>query len=116
MRRKRLQEFRHELIDSLSNVGFNVPNEAIKVFYEGRFMSISARYAKSKNISYLKPFVPIECFVGELAIEPVMVDFTTLVKLTLGEECAHRSKAITCVALDETAAEKKIILHIMKIH
>src|SRR5579872_5288082 len=39
-RRKRLRDFRYELINALMTAGFSIAKEDIKVFYEGRYMSI----------------------------------------------------------------------------
>ncbi len=110
VRRKRLRDFRHALIQILRDTGFKIPEESIKVFYEGRFMRFGAEFDGSQKIPYLKPHVAVECFVGELALEPKATEITSLIRLTLGEECDHPFFPVTCVALDETAAEKWVAL------
>ncbi len=110
VRRKRLRDFRHALVETLKNTGFIVAKEQIKVFYEGRFMSIRASYKDSSNITYLKPHIAIDCFVGELLLAPQITSITSLIKTTLEQECTHYSANIPCVALDETAAEKWVAL------
>ena len=109
-RRKKLRDFRYALIEALKNTGFLVSEEAIRVLYEGRFMSIQATFPESEKIAYLKPHVAIDCFLGELALTPVTKDITTLIKLTLDNECEHIALPVSCVALDETAAEKWVAL------
>jgi len=73
-------------------------------------MSIQAEFSVSEKITYFKPYIAIECFLGELALEPNTTEITTLAKLTLGEKCQHPYFPVTCVALDETAAEKWVAL------
>lgn len=109
-RRKRLREFRHALVESLSQADLVVPKENVKVFYEGRFMSMRAEYAGCEDSYYLKPHVAIECFVGTLALEPKHSDITSLVKMTLGDASDHQPFPVLCIALDETAAEKWVAL------
>lgn len=109
-RRKHLREFRNALKEALLTTGFKVPDNAVTVFYEGRFMRINAEFNDEKNSSYLKPHIAIECFVGELALTPKIANITSLVKTTLGEECQHNNFPVSCVALDETAAEKWVAL------
>lgn len=108
--RKRLRDFRYVLLEKLKNIGFIIEKEQIKVFYEGRFMSIRTSYEGSSSINYLKPYIAIDCFVGELLLEPQVAAVTSLIKTTLDQECTHRSTLIPCVALDETAAEKWVAL------
>jgi len=110
VRRKKLRDYRYALVEALRNAAFYIPDDAIKVFYEGRFMSIQASFEDSNHISYLKPHVAIECFFGELALIPQKIEITSLVKQILGEECAHSFFPVSCVALDETAAEKWVAL------
>lgn len=105
-----MRDFRYSLIDALKETGFIVAKEEIKVFYEGRFMSIRASYEGSSNITYLKPHIAIDCFVGELLLTPQTTSISSLIKTTLGQECTHYSSQIPCVALDETAAEKWVAL------
>ncbi|HSW69628.1 MAG TPA: nucleotidyl transferase AbiEii/AbiGii toxin family protein [Gammaproteobacteria bacterium] len=110
VRRKRLRDFRYTLVDTLKNTGFSIAKEQIKVFYEGRFMSIRASYEGSARITYLKPHIAIDCFVGELLLAPQTAAITSLIKTTLGQECAHHSVHTPCLSLDETAAEKWVAL------
>lgn len=73
-------------------------------------MSINAKFDNRQPTSYLKPYVAIDCFLGDLALKPKTSQITSLIKLTLGEECNHTIFPVTCVALDETAAEKWVAL------
>lgn len=109
-RRKKLRDFRYELITTLKDAKFKVPDESVKVFYEGRFMSISAEFEEADYHSYLKPHIAVECFVGELNLEPKNTEISSLIKLILGEECDHQFFSVPCVALDETTAEKWVAL------
>lgn len=109
-KRKKLQNFRYNLVQALKDAKFQVPEEAVRVFYEGRFMSVQAEFQSPQKITYLKPHIAIECFLGELVLEPRMSPITSLIKLTLGEECDHTSFPVNCVSLDETAAEKWVAL------
>lgn len=109
-RRKKLRNFRHKLITALEEAGFSVPREMIRVFYEGRFMGVRAIFEGSKDISYLKPHIAIDCFLGSIAMSPYQARVTSLIKLTLGDECSHESFCVNCLSLDETAAEKWVAL------
>ncbi len=109
-RRRELREFRYSLIEALRKAEFQISDEAVKVFYEGRFMSIQAAFPDSEKITYLRPHVAVECFLGEMVLEPQTRNITTLTKLTLADECEQISFPVTCVALDETAAEKWVAL------
>ena len=108
--RKKLRNFRHDLVDVLRKNDFSIPGNAVKVFYEGHFMGIQAKFSGSEKQFYLKPHVAIECFCGELALSPSTNNITTLIKLALGDVCGHSSVPVDCVALDETAAEKWVAL------
>ncbi len=109
-RRNMLREFRHDLIDILRKTGFQVLYDGVRVLYEGRFMGIQAVFPESEKIVYLRPHIAIECFLGEILLESQNKNITTLTKTTLGDECNHVSFAVSCVALDETAAEKWVAL------
>lgn len=73
-------------------------------------MSIRASYEGSSRITYLKPHIAIDCFVGELLLAPQTAAITSLIKTTLGQECAHHLIHTPCLSLDETAAEKWVAL------
>ncbi|OGT48100.1 MAG: hypothetical protein A3E82_07030 [Gammaproteobacteria bacterium RIFCSPHIGHO2_12_FULL_38_11] len=109
-RRKKLRDFRYTLISTLKNIGFAISDEDTRVLYEGRFMSIQAKFPDSEKIAYLKPHIAIDCFFSELTLTPITKDITTLIKTTLGNECDHLTLPISCIALDETAAEKWVAL------
>lgn len=109
-KRKRLRDFRHAIVHALREAEFYIPEKAVRVFYEGRFMRIDAEFKSTQKSSYLKPHIAIECFVGELALMPKINNITSLIKLTLSEMCDHSNFSVPCVALDETAAEKWVAL------
>lgn len=109
-RRNKLRDFRYTLVNALKNTGFTVSDKDTRVLYEGRFMSIQAKFSDSEKIAYLKPHVAIDCFLSELALTPITKDITTLIKTSLGNECDHLILPVSCVALDETAAEKWVAL------
>lgn len=110
-RRRELRLFRRALVESLINAGFDVQSQDIKVFYEGRYMSIRASFDGAQGIVYLKPHIAIDCFLGTLELEPEVRNISSIVKETLGdEECDHQYFPVACVALDETAAEKWVAL------
>ncbi|HHF0526319.1 TPA: nucleotidyl transferase AbiEii/AbiGii toxin family protein [Legionella anisa] len=110
-RRRELRLFRHSLVESLINAGFDVQPQDIKVFYEGRYMSIRASFDGVQGIVYLKPHIAIDCFLGTLELEPEVRNISSMVKVTLGDaECDHQYFPVSCVALDETAAEKWVAL------
>ncbi|MCH9770416.1 MAG: nucleotidyl transferase AbiEii/AbiGii toxin family protein, partial [Gammaproteobacteria bacterium] len=50
------------------------------------------------------------CFFGAPKFKPKIMRISSLIKLTLGEKCAHASFPVTCLNLDETAAEKWVAL------
>ena len=108
--RKKLRNFRYNLVKALKNVGFKIEPESIRVFYEGRYMSIHAQFAAPQKPVYLKPYLAIDCFAGELVLRPFSRPITTLIKSTLRDKCEHGCFLMDCVALDETAAEKWVAL------
>ena len=110
IRRNLLRDFRHKLVKALVVTGFSVLEEKIQVFYEGRFMRIQAEFEGSKHLPYLKPHIAIECFVGELLLDFQFINVTSLIKVTLEDECQHLIFPVATVALDETAAEKWVAL------
>lgn len=69
-KRRELRSFRRALIESLTNADFNIPPQDVKVFYEGRYMSIRASFDGGHSITYLKPHIAIDCFLGTLELEP----------------------------------------------
>ena len=109
-KRRQLRSFRYSLIDALVNGGFVIHPENVKVFYEGRYMSIRASFDGGGDLSYLKPHIAIDCFLGELELEPQVKDISSMVKVHLGDESDHVFFPVACVALDETAAEKWVAL------
>lgn len=110
-KRRELRVFRHSLVELLIKAGFDVQAQDVKVFYEGRYMSIRASFDGARGIVYLKPHIAIDCFLGELELTPEIKNISTMVKVTLGDmECEHRYFPVPCVALDETAAEKWVAL------
>lgn len=110
-KRRQLRVFRYALIDALVNAGFIVQPGDIKVFYEGRYMSVRASFDGAAGIVYLKPYIAIDCFLGELELEPEIRNISSMVKVTLGDtECNHQHFPVACVALIETAAEKWVAL------
>lgn len=110
-KRRELRRFRHTLINTLCTAGFTVAPEDVRVFYEGRYMSIRAAFDGGQNIRYLKPYIAIDCFLGSIELTPEIKPISSLVKVTLGDEvCNHQYFPVACVALDETAAEKWVAL------
>jgi predicted nucleotidyltransferase component of viral defense system len=110
-RRRELRLFRHALVESLVNAGFDVQPQDVKVYYEGRYMSIRGSFDGAQGVVYLKPHIAIDCFLGMLELEPEIKNISSMVKVTLGDaECDHRYFPVACVALDETAAEKWVAL------
>lgn len=110
-KRRALRQFRHVMIDTLNQSGFQIQPDDISVFYEGRYMSIRAAFDGGKNIQYLKPHIAIDCFLGALELEPAIKKVSSMVKITLGDDaCEHEYFPVACVALDETAAEKWVAL------
>ena len=73
-------------------------------------MSIRASFDGGGGLSYLKPHIAIDCFLGELELEPQVKDISSMVKVHLGDESEHVFFPVACVALDETAAEKWVAL------
>ncbi|KTD22247.1 nucleotidyl transferase AbiEii/AbiGii toxin family protein [Legionella londiniensis] len=110
-KRRELRLFRHSLVESLVNAGFDVQAQDVKVYYEGRYMSIRASFDGAQGIVYLKPHIAIDCFLGELELKPEIKNISSMIKVTLGNaECDHRYFSVPCVALNETAAEKWVAL------
>lgn len=110
-KRRELRLFRHSLVESLIKAGFNVQAQDVRVFYEGRYMSIRASFDGAQGIVYLKPHIAIDCFLGGLELKPEIKSISSMIKVTLGDtECNHHYFPVPCVALDETAAEKWVAL------
>ena len=110
-KRRELRSFRHELVSTLVHAGFDVKPHDVKVFYEGRYMSIRASFDGSQGITYLRPHIAIDCFLGTLELNPEIKNISSMVKVTLGNtECDHDYFPVACVDLNETAAEKWVAL------
>lgn len=110
-KRRELRHFRHSLVDTLRHNSFRIASKDIRVFYEGRYMGIKAVFEDSHQISYLKPHIAIDCFLGTLELMPEKKMISSMTKVTLGEEHSnHDYFPVACVALDETAAEKWVAL------
>jgi len=107
-RRKALRDYRYELVDALTQAEFNVDDT--QTFYEGRFFRIPAQFDRSEAITYLKPHVAIELFLGDVRLASQKTSITTLVKTILPNESDDKSCEVNCVSLDETAAEKWVAL------
>ncbi|MCX7115217.1 MAG: nucleotidyl transferase AbiEii/AbiGii toxin family protein [Gammaproteobacteria bacterium] len=109
-KRVQLRVFRNLLVDGLLKAEFDIQSEDVRVFYEGRYMSIRASFSGAGTLSYLKPHIAIDCFLGELELAPQIQNISSMVKVVLGDECDHHYFPVACVALDETAAEKWVAL------
>lgn len=109
-KRTQLRLYRNLLVDTLVKAGFGVQPQDVRVFYEGRYMSIRASFEGAGGIAYLKPHIAVDCFLGELELEPQVKEISSIVKVVLGDECEHQYFSVPCVALDETAAEKWVAL------
>lgn len=110
-KRRELRSFRHALVGVLVNADFNVNPDNVRVFYEGRYMSIRALFDGSQGMSYLRPHIAIDCFLGTLELNPEIKNISSMVKVTLGAtECNHDYFPVACVNLNETAAEKWVAL------
>lgn len=110
-KRRELRSFRHALVAALVHADFDVKPHEVKVFYEGRYMSIRASFDGSQEIAYLRPHIAIDCFLGTLELNPEIKNISSMVKVTLGNtECNHDYFPVACVDLNETAAEKWVAL------
>ncbi|MBA2710180.1 MAG: nucleotidyl transferase AbiEii/AbiGii toxin family protein [Tatlockia sp.] len=110
-KRRELRQFRYSLVEVLTQAGFEAHKDDVKVYYEGRYMSISASFDGGNQLHYLKPHIAIDCFLGTLELEPEIKNISSMVKVTLGDEtCDHQYFPVPCVAVDETAAEKWVAL------
>jgi predicted nucleotidyltransferase component of viral defense system len=109
-KRRELRAFRHAITNTLREAGFDLPDESVRVLYEGRYMRLNVSFDQSKNITYLKPHILIECFLGEASLPFQPQQITSLTKVTLGDSCQDITIPVDCVALDETAAEKWVAL------
>lgn len=105
--RNELRGFRHEITQQLQQAGFVVEKEKVRVRNEGRFMSMRLQYESLYAAqSALKPFLAVDFFLTDVKTPTVELPVTTLVKNTLGDVVNHPEKAINCVSVTETAAEK----------
>ncbi|HAU9810063.1 TPA: nucleotidyl transferase AbiEii/AbiGii toxin family protein [Legionella pneumophila] len=110
-KRRELRSFRHALVDALVQSDFDVKPHDVNVYYEGRYMSIRASFDGSQGISYLRPHIAIDCFLGTLELNPEIKNISSMVKVTLGNtESNHDYFPVACVNLNETAAEKWVAL------
>lgn len=106
-KRKKLRDFRHEIIDALKNNGFEIDDKAIRVRNEGQFMGIRANYASEfSHVETLKPFIALDFFLAEVKLPPETKSVTTLIRQVFGEKIDHPEFFVNCVAIIETAAEK----------
>lgn len=110
-KRRELRLYRHALVDALAHADFDIKPEDVRVYYEGRYMSIRASFDGSQGITYLRPHIAIDCFLGTLELQPEIKNLSSMVKVTLGDtECNHDYFPVACVDLNETAAEKWVAL------
>ncbi|HAT9712911.1 TPA: nucleotidyl transferase AbiEii/AbiGii toxin family protein [Legionella pneumophila subsp. pneumophila] len=110
-KRRELRSYRHALVGALVDADFDVKPHDVQVFYEGRYMSIRASFDGSQGISYLRPHIAIDCFLGTLELNPEIKNISSMVKVTLGNtESNHDYFPVACVNLNETAAEKWVAL------
>lgn len=105
-----MRDFRYQVIDALKSAQIVIQEKEVRVFYEGRFMSIAGTFEGSNELTYLKPHLAMEFFVGDIAFKPTVKSITTLIKETLGSSCPHDSINVQCLNLEETAAEKWVAL------
>lgn len=109
-RRNKLRVFRYQLVDVLREAGFELPEQNIKVSYEGKYMHLQALYEESDKMMYLKPHIKIECFLGELFLPEKTLELTSLIQWTLPNESLSPHFSVNCAALDEITAEKWVAL------
>ena len=109
-RRRALRHFRHSIVTTLREAGFDLAEDAIRVLYEGRYMRLNVSFPEADQLTYLKPHVMVECFLGETQLPLQSCQINSLVKATLGDHYEEQTESVNCVALDETAAEKWVAL------
>lgn len=111
IRRKRLRDFRYQIIKSLKQEGFLIHEDNIKVLYEGTLMKIKLSYENLAEERFvLKPHIAIDFYLSKPNLPKQSLLITTLIKDALGDSIDHPVKNFECLSLDETAAEKWIAL------
>lgn len=109
--RKLLRNFRHNLVDSLKETGFQIHQTDINVRNEGQFFSIRAQYPSFfKAPQSLKPFLALEFFLGDVKDVAITCEITSLIRQVFGENIPHPSFPVSCMSIIETAAEKWVAL------
>lgn len=110
-KKKLLKEFRKSIIAELNNNDFKINDQDIDVFNEGTYMSIKATYPSIfPHIKYIKPFLAMDFFLGNVRTETVKKNITTIIKKTLHDKVDHPSTEVECISIIETAAEKWVAL------
>jgi len=80
-KRKLLREFRRNILDSLKDSGFKINDEDIRVINEGKFMSVKVAYSSQyKHNNYLKPYLAMDFFLGNVRKITEQKEITTLIK------------------------------------
>ena len=109
--RKLLRGFRKNLLKALSENGFELAEDAVRVRNEGQFISMRARYVSVYDAPMsLKPYLALEFFLGQVKTPTVERTVTSLIRQTLGEKIAHPEVSVQCMSIPETAAEKWVAL------
>jgi len=105
--RKKLKEFRGEIIDIFKVYDFKIKEDAIKIMNEGRSIQIWLDYKSIFEIPYsLRPQILFECTYDDTFEQPEILNIASLIRETLLIEEGLEIMSMECVSILETAAEK----------
>lgn len=110
-RRHELRNYRHSLLSQLEGMGFTLADEGIKVRDEGNYFQFNLCYPSLyQTQDVLRPHLQLEFMAVNSRLPTTVQSVTTLIRQTLGEAIAHEETLLTCVCVNETAAEKWVAL------
>lgn len=110
-RRNMLHSYRHEMLAYFKKNGFNILEEGRNTRDQGNYFTFNLQYYFLYPANkILRPHIQLEFMVVDSRLPTLECPVTTLIRQTLGESIDHKIKTLTCVSVNETAAEKWVAL------
>jgi ribosomal protein S8 len=109
--KNQLKKFRQEILNHLSEYGFVISEENIKVRNEGNYIRVDIPYQSITELNtILRPHIQLELIAINTKLPVENKNVTTLIRQILGDSVSHTEKSIECIAVSETAADKWVAL------
>ena len=109
--KSQLKKFRQEALHYLSEYGFLISEENIKVRNEGNYIRVDIPYQSTTELNtVLRPHIQLELIAINTKSPVENKNVTTLIRQILGDAIPHTEKSIECITVPETAADKWVAL------